>query len=385
MISEIQNAVIKDGDNALRYYTEKFDGVKITGIAAPKSGKSVSKEYISALKRAKKNIEAFHRQQLPKNWRKKNGDTWFGLQWSAISSVGLYVPGGRAVYPSTVLMNAIPAKLAGVERIVMVTPPQPDGSIPAAILAAAELCGINEIYRVGGAQAIFALAYGTKTIRKVDKIVGPGNKYVTAAKQMVFGTVGIDKPAGPSEVCVYIKEGKYAAFAAAEMLAQMEHDPDAIAIAVSEKKDVLAKVQTELNKQLPNCKRKAIIEQSMKNTRLIASNDPVKTMNEIASEHLVLMVDDYEKLLPKIKHAGAIFCGPYTPVTLGDYIAGPNHVLPTAGAARFSSPLGVWDFVKASTVLHYSKSALQRLSSDIALLTDMEGLDAHHLAVKHRL
>jgi histidinol dehydrogenase len=344
---------------------------------------------MDALKLAHHNITEYHAWQKPNGWeRAPQPGTRYGIRYSAIDSVGLYVPGGRAVYPSSVLMNAIPAKLAGVDRIVIATPPQPDGSIPPQILAACSLCGVSSILKSGGAQAIFALAYGTQTTKSVDKIVGPGNKFVDGAKRSVYGVVDIDKPAGPSEVLVYITDPSYAEFAAAELLAQLEHDPDAKAFALTLSDECASAIQTEFISLAARCKRQDIISKSAQNSKIVkcdSESQVIETINIIASEHLVLMVDHANTILSKIRHAGSIFLGPYTPVALGDYIAGPNHVLPTGAAARFSSPLGVMDFMKYSGYCEYSKEALAAIQVPIRELTTMEGFDAHQLSVDVRL
>ena len=393
-LTEIQKEIKSHKDKALRFFTEKFDHVKLSNVIVTKeeindAKKVVSKDFIEAIKIAKEKITTFHQNQLPFNWKEdlENGIT-YGMQYSAIDKAGLYVPGGRALYPSTVLMNAIPAKLAGVEQLIITTPPQKDGSIAPEILVAADLCEVDLIVKAGGAQAIFALAYGTESVPKVDKIVGPGNMYVDQAKQMVYGLCDIDKPAGPSEVCVYVEDENYAKFAAAELLAQLEHDPDASAVAVATHKKILKAIQEECNKQLKKLKRKEIILESAKNSALItvkSRNEAISILNDIASEHLVLMIDKAESFREKIKHAGAIFCGPYTPVALGDYIAGPNHVLPTGKAARFSSPLSVMDFMKFSTHLTYQKENLQDIKKATQTLTTIEQLDAHYESINQRL
>ncbi|MBT5856315.1 histidinol dehydrogenase, partial [bacterium] len=285
-------------------------------------------------------------------------------------------------------MNAIPAQLAGVKQLIMATPPNHEGKISPGVLAAADCCGIDQIYKVGGAQAVFALAQGTQTIPKVDKIVGPGNIYVTKAKQMVYGLVDIDKPAGPSEVMVYVKDGKHAPYAASELLAQLEHDPLASGVILSTDAEVLKLVKKSLIKQMPKLNRQDVLTRSAVNGMLFLAEDEahaIECINYVASEHLVLLFDDYEPVLKQINHAGSIFCGVYTPVTLGDYYAGPNHVLPTERAARFSSPLGVMDFVKYSSYMEYTKDSLQKAAPDIKALTDMEGFDAHYAAVDVRL
>ncbi|NBV42393.1 histidinol dehydrogenase [bacterium] len=347
----------------------------------------VPKAFWTALKTAHRNITQYHKLQRPKGWRRSKNGVMYGVQYTAIESVGLYVPGGRAIYPSSVLMNAIPAQIAGVPNIVMATPPQPDGSIPPQILAAAALCGVSTIVKSGGAQAVFALAYGTQSVPKVDKIVGPGNKYVDGAKQRVYGIVDIDKPAGPSEVLVYLTDPQYAPFAAAELLAQLEHDPDASAIAVSENPAALSAVASALEVLVTQCARQTILNQSIVNCALVSTeshSESVRVINDIASEHLVVLTDDAVNLLPQIRNGGSIFLGPYTPVALGDYVAGPNHVLPTGRAARFASPLGVMDFMKYSSFLQYSEPALVAVAPAVKVLTDMEGFDAHYLSVSVR-
>jgi histidinol dehydrogenase len=395
-VIHIQQKIISEQDAALLEFTRKFDRLTVPEFEFKVSKKEielaytqVSKTLISALKKAKANITRYHRYQKPKSWTKKpkNGIE-LGLRYTPIERVGIYVPGGRAAYPSTVLMNAIPAIIAGVDDVIMVTPPQPDGTIAPSVLVAADLCGVTHIYKIGGAQAVFALAYGTQTIPKVDKIVGPGNAYVTRAKELVYGIVDIDKPAGPSEVLVYCEDPKYATYAAAEMLAQLEHDPLASAITVSTRQDTLDAIQTALDIQITECQRQSVLLKSIANRSLVLAktqSDALRLINEIASEHLVLLVDNPKDLLPDIRHAGAIFMGPYTPVTLGDYVAGPNHVLPTSKAARYASPLTVMDFMKSTSLITYSKPALQSIAATLKTLTDAEGFDAHYLAVETRL
>jgi histidinol dehydrogenase len=393
---EIKKNVISKKDSAVLSYCKKFDQVdtskfslKVTSKEIKDAYKNVSKEFIAAVKAAKKNIKSYHKLQKPKNWEVAPDDgKRYGIQYSALETVGLYVPGGRAPYFSTVLMNSIPALIAGVERPIITTPPQKDGSIAPQILVTADLCGVTEIYKVGGAQAIFALAYGTETIPQVDKIVGPGNIYVDLAKQMVYGQVDIDKPAGPSDVLVYIEDESYASFAAAEMLAQLEHDPNAIAITIAATESCLEKIRTEFSKQLKTLDRKDVIAESVKNSGVILIKNQkkaIETINKVAAEHLVLLVSNYKPILKKVKHGGSIFCGPYTPVTLGDYYSGPNHVLPTSGTARYASPLGVMDFMKYSSYLHSSKVNLKKAQKHLKILTQMEGFDAHYNAVDVRL
>lgn len=383
-------------DQAVIHYTKKFDQVsaenfnlKVSKEEIKNAYTKVSNSFIESVKKAKDNIETYHQLQTPKNWQKNpEPGVNYGIKYQAIEKVGLYVPGGRAPYFSTVLMNAIPALVAGVSQPVITTPPQKDGTVAPQILVAADCCGIEEIYKVGGSQAIFALAYGTETIPKVDKIVGPGNIFVDLAKQMVYGTVDIDKPAGPSDVLIYVEDSKYASFAAAEMLAQLEHDPNAIAITLSSKQTVLNKIKDEFQNQIQHLSRKDIIEESVKNSGLVLVNnqtDAIEKINEIAAEHLVLLLDNYQDCLDQVKHGGSIFCGPYTPVTLGDYFAGPNHVLPTSGTARFASPLGVMDFIKYSSYLSYNQENLKHCASHLKNLTEMEQFDAHYNAVEQRL
>jgi histidinol dehydrogenase len=389
-VSKIQQRVMQDKDQALCDYTKELDQVALTPDQLRVSNdviqaayQQVDAAYVLALKKAADNIREYHLNQVPQAWEDKTQERMYGIQFSAIESVGLYVPGGRAVYPSSVLMTAIPAVIAGCERIVMVSPPT-GGSIPASVLVAADMAGVTEIYSIGGAQAVFGLAYGTESIPSVDKIVGPGNKFVTAAKQLVYGVVDIDKPAGPSEVCVAIDTSEYAAYAASELLAQLEHDPDASAICIVSSQDIATRVCDHASQQFPQLKRQSILEQSKENGVVVvvdSTADMIDAINLCASEHLVLLSDTPHDIRAKVRHAGSIFCGPYTPVTLGDYYAGPNHVLPTARSARFASPLGVMDFMKYSSYLEYSKSALMHAQQDLEILTSAEGFDGHYQAV----
>ncbi|MBT5953949.1 histidinol dehydrogenase [bacterium] len=401
-LTTIQNEVKLHGDVAIQAFSKKFDNVnveydlKVSEEELRNAFYHVPDSFVVALKKAIKNITLFHKPQLPHFLPKDltnylataTTDIKQSIRYLPIDSAGLYVPGGRAPLPSTILMNAIPAKVAGVEKLIMTTPPQPNGKISPQTLVAAKCCGISDIFKVGGAQAVFGMAYGTDTIPKVDKIVGPGNIYVTGAKKMVFGEVGIDKLAGPSEVQVFIDNIKYAKYAALEMIAQLEHDPLAIAMAVSTEKETLVAINDAITTYLPTCKRQDILTQSIKNGKLILAKSIEECMtitNEFAPEHLVLLSDTPEKYLNDIRHAGSIFMGPYTPVTLGDFYAGPNHVLPTSGTSRFASPLGVMDFMKFSSVLQYSKEALKKAEKDLTILTEMEGLDAHFKCVSERL
>ena len=395
LLSKMQSDVIADGDGALCRYTKQFDGVGlsdsqlvVTDQVRESAYAQVTDEVVDALKRAVDNIYRYHQYQVPKDWQADHQGMIYGMQYRPLSCAGLYVPGGRAPYPSTVLMNAIPARVAGVKQLVMVTPPRSDGTIHPAILVAANLCEVDVVIGVGGAQAIFGLAYGTKSVPKVDVIVGPGNKYVTMAKQMVFGQVAIDKPAGPSEVLVYLDDERYVDFAAAELLAQLEHDPDASAVLVVTHDRLFDLVEQAFGMQIKQCKRQTVLTQSVKQAVGFVVTDfaaALEIINGIASEHLVLLTDQAERYRKQIDFAGAIFCGPFTPVALGDYFAGPNHVLPTAGTARFSAPLSVSDFVTFSSFLTASKDSLAAVASDLKVLTDVEGFDAHYQTIRKRL
>ena len=393
-LTSIKNAILEKGDEALCHYTHQFDKATLTPDTLfvtqqdiQDAYQKVPKEFINAIKIAHDNIYDFHSNQKPSNWEKspRTGVT-YGMQYSPIQSAGLYVPGGRAPYPSTVLMDAIPAKIAGVNQIIIATPPSSNGQIPPQILVAADCCGVSQILKAGGSQAIFALAFGTNRVPRVNKIVGPGNIYVDLAKQMVYGQVDIDKPAGPSDVLVYIDDIRFAHYAAAELLAQLEHDPLSVGITVASDEDILKEIQKHLTLQLQSLSRKSIIEDSIKNSALllVEKNNCISTINTIAPEHLVLLSENHETLRKQITTAGAIFCGAFTPVTLGDYFAGPNHVLPTSGTARFASPLSVMDFMRFSTHLTYSKETLLKEAPHIEALTQMEGFDAHYKAVSCR-
>ncbi len=396
LLKKIQSDIHQRGDKAVLSYTLRFDHVsntafqlRVTDKEIEEAYRCVGKPFIKAIRHIQKNLNQYHKKQYPKSWdQKKPHGIAYGARYLPIEKVGLYVPGGRAPYPSTVLMNAVPAKIAGVPELIIATPPNKDGVVSPYILVAADICGICSVFKVGGAQAVFALAYGTESIPKVDKIVGPGNQYVTLAKQMVYGAVDIDKPAGPSEVLAYIDKEEYAAFAASELLAQLEHGPDSWGILVSENSSILETVQKEVHKQFSLCTRQDILAESLKRSFLIqtfSQSESIEAINLAAPEHLVLLSDRAKAWLKSIRNAGSIFIGPYSTVTLGDYFAGPNHVLPTGGAARFSSPLGVMDFMKYSSVLSYSKAALKKAEPSLKLLTSVEGLDAHYRTVSIRL
>lgn len=391
-LEEIRQSILTQGDHALRRYTEQFDSVTIHNFLVDKETiKSASKRLpskkIEAIKQAIANIEAYHQFQKPKNWHHEESGVGYGVKYIPIDSVGLYIPGGETPYYSSVMMSAIPAKIANVPHIYIATPPGKDGKVSDSILCTAHLCGIDTIYTIGGAQAIFALAYGTSSIKAVDKIVGPGNIYVDLAKQMVYGHIDIDKPAGPSDVLVYVDEIKFLSFAASEILAQLEHDPMAIALCIVSNEAYIPILNQFIEIQLQKLSRKAIILKSLLNSGVFVAKtetEVCKAINIISPEHLVLLSNRDQNLLDHIKHAGSVFCGPYTPVTLGDYFAGPNHVLPTSGAARFSSPLGVMDFVKYTSYLKYSKDKLKSSQATLYELTELEGFDAHYNAVHQR-
>jgi len=395
-VREIVDEVRSDGDRALIKYTKKFDGVtltkgglKVTSKEINEAYKSVSDDYLRALKTAVKNITQYHRRQKADEWFETlPDDVVLGMRNIPIDSVGVYVPGGTAAYPSSVLMNAIPAQVAGVKEIVMATPPMPAGRQvhkegkcnPHTLVAAAEI-GVGNIYKIGGVQAIAALAFGTETVPRVDKIVGPGNMYVTLAKKYVYGQTGIDKLAGPSDIVIIADEDSEAEFIAADMLSQAEHDPDSMAVLISTSMEVAKKTARELEKQIRNLGRKKIARTSIDRNGCIIVVDSLKKAvemsNRIAPEHLEILSSPPQNILEKIRNAGAVFLGPHSPVVVGDYIAGPNHVLPTMGSSRFSSPLSVYDFIKKQSILGYTKPALKAVLKDIKVFAEVEGLDAH--------
>ena len=387
VVSEIIANVRKNGDSALLEYNEKFDGARLDALRVSRQEleeavSSVEPEFLAILEEAAENIRAFHSRQVRNSFviAEKPGIV-LGQKVTPIENVGVYVPGGTAAYPSTVLMDTIPAKIAGCPRIVMVSPPGKDGKINPVILAAARIAGVDEIYKVGGAQAVAALAYGTESIPKVDKIVGPGNAFVAEAKKQVFGLVSIDMIAGPSEILV-IADGKSdPVHVAADLLSQAEHDKLASAVLVTDSEALARAVSEELEKQIPLLPRAEIARASIDNNgKIIVADDlmaGIAISNEIAPEHLELMVDDPFAYLDAVKHAGSIFMGRNCPEALGDYFAGPNHTLPTSGTARFSSPLGVDDFVKKSQFTYYTAQALGAVAEKIDYFADKEGLQAH--------
>ena len=395
-VNAIIEDVKRDGDKALFSYTERFDGVhmdagsiRVTKEEIEEAYRLVDPELLEVIRKALVNIRSYHEKQKRYSWFDSKPDgTLLGQKISALASCGVYVPGGKAVYPSSVLMNIVPAKVAGVERIIMTTPPGKDGKVCANTLVAACEAGADEIYKVGGAQAIAALAYGTESVPKVDKIVGPGNIYVALAKKAVYGFVSIDSIAGPSEILVLADETANPRYVAADLLSQAEHDEMASAILVTTSRELAEKVQTEIDGFLEKLSRRAILEKSLENYGYIliadSMEEAVKAANEIASEHLEIVTRDPFQVMTKIRNAGAIFIGEYASEPLGDYFAGPNHVLPTSGTARFFSPLSVDSFVKKSSFIYYTQTALEKAKDDIVTLAEAEGLTAHANAVKVR-
>lgn len=389
-LMNVVSAIIADvrarGDEALIDYTARFDGVQLKELrideqTLSRSADKVDRRVLDALREAIGNVRAFHEQQIEKSWEISPVEgVRLGQRITPLESVGLYVPGGTAAYPSSVVMNVVPAQVAGVERIVVVTPPRTLAESPAVAAALREL-NIGEVYAVGGAQAIAALAFGTDTIRRVDKITGPGNKYVAAAKKLVFGVVGIDAIAGPSEVVIVADESARPDFIAADLLAQAEHGEDASALLITTSETLAQSVAQQVQHQLETLPRREIAATSLDNYGAIVVvntvDDACEIANWIAPEHLQLVTRDDHAAAEKVRHAGAIFFGDYTPEAVGDYLAGPNHVLPTGRTARFSSALGVYDFVKRTSLLQYSAAAFTKVADSVAVLGECEGLDAH--------
>jgi histidinol dehydrogenase len=395
VVNEVLRNVKEGGDKAIAEYTKKFDGVELNSFLLSEEEKEeayklVEPEFWEAIEMARDNVWDFHEKQKQKNWMvTKEDGVILGQTVRALETVGLYVPGGTAAYPSSVIMNAVPAKVAGVKNIIMTTPPSKDGSINPYIIAAAKVAGVDKIYKIGGAQAIAALAYGTETVEKADKIVGPGNIYVALAKKSVFGVVDIDMIAGPSEILIIAEEGSNAKFVAADLMSQAEHDVLSSSILVTPSYKLAEEVVEELKRQVQTLSRKAIIEKSLRDYSAIIVTDTLKEAvdisNEIAPEHLEVMVENPMTLLGDIKNAGSIFLGQYSPEPLGDYIAGPNHVLPTSGTARFFSPLSVDSFIKKSSFLYYSEVAIKKVGQKVITLAEREGLTAHANSIKVRL
>ncbi len=395
IVADILRHVREQGDKALLAYTERFDGAKLTALQVTqeeidKAVAAVPKEFLEILKKAAKNIQKFHEKQVRNSFiiNDENGIV-MGQKVIPVDRAGLYVPGGTAAYPSTVLMDAIPAKIAGCPEVVMVSPPDKEGNINPVILAAAHVAGVDKIFKVGGAQAIAALAFGTESVPKVDKIVGPGNAFVAEAKKQVFGTVSIDMIAGPSEILIVVDGTADPRHVAADLLSQAEHDKLASAVLVTDSLPLAQAVQAELEVQIPALSRSEIARVSIDNNGKIIVADTlwaaIDIANEIAPEHLELCVDNPFDYLDSIRHAGSVFMGKHCPEALGDYLAGPNHTLPTGGTAKFSSPLSVDDFVKKTQYTYYTREALARVAEDVAYFAEKEGLTAHAKSAVIRL
>ena len=391
-VKAILDDVKRNGDRAVYKYTEAFDSLRakrlrITPEEISRYAKKAEREVRDALTVSAKRIRAFHERQKEKSWSFSEGDNLLGQVIKPLERVGVYVPGGKASYPSTVLMNVIPAQVAGVKEIALCVP-TPKGEINPSVMAAIKMLGIREVYGIGGAQAIGAMAYGTETIRKVDKIVGPGNIYVAIAKKMVFGEVDIDMVAGPSEILILADGSANPRFIAADLLGQAEHDELASSILITTSLRLAYAVTKELESQLVGLKRKDIARKSIDKygAIIIKKNikDAIELSNSIAPEHLEIITEKPIDLLPKIKNAGAIFLGKWTPVTLGDYSAGPNHTLPTGGTARFSSPLGVYDFINRSSFMSFTKNGFSRLARIVKTIASAEGLEAHEKTIRVR-
>ncbi len=390
-VQEIIASVAERGDEAVKDWTLKLDGVSIDTFKVPETLLKASYDSLddalkNALKNAKVSIESYHRKQSYMPLEEAYNDIQRSQRITPIERVGIYIPGGTARYPSSVLMNAIPAKVAGVNHIAMVTPPHPEGIDPS-VLGAAYLCGVKDVYQVGGAQAIAALAFGTKSIPSVDKIVGPGNIYVATAKQQLSSIVGIDHFAGPSEVLIIADDSVDPRWIAADLMAQAEHDPSAQSIVVSDDESVLDAIDQALSLEVPQRVRESIIRKSLKDygkALLLTSKSMYDVINEIAPEHLEICTKNPEAHLPFIQNAGSIFVGPYTPEAIGDYIAGPNHTLPTSGTARFASGLSTFDFLKRTSIVTYTQKAFNDVYEDVIRLADQEQLDAHAYSMRIR-
>ena len=394
-VAAILEDVEKRGDEAVFEYTKKFDGIELTKETIRVSESEIKEAYdridpkvLEVIKKAAVNIKSFHEKQKRNSWFDYGDGIIIGQRIIPIETVGVYVPGGSAPLSSSVLMNTLPAVVAGVKRLIMLTPPGKDGRINECVLVAADVAGVKEIYKCGGAQAIAAMAYGTESIPKVDKIAGPGNIYVALAKKRVYGNVGIDSIAGPSEILVLADETANPRFVAADLLSQAEHDPLASAILITTSEELAAKVSEEIVSFTAKLERKEIIEKSLDNFGYIfiadSMDDAIKAANDIASEHLEVMTKDPYDVMTRIHNAGAVFMGSYSSEPLGDYFAGPNHVLPTNGTARFFSPLSVDDFIKKSSIISYSREALEKVHEDIETFAKAEGLTAHANSVAVR-
>jgi histidinol dehydrogenase len=391
----ILDAVKREGDKALLTYTKEFDGVSLESLEVTKEEidaaySSLDEEMLEIIREAAENIREYHEKQKRQSWFFTREDgSMLGQKVTPLERVGVYVPGGTAAYPSSVLMGVIPAAVAGVTEIVLASPPGKDGKLPPAVLAAAHIAGVKRMFKVGGAQAIGALAYGTETVPKTDKIVGPGNIYVALAKREVFGVCDIDMIAGPSEIAVLADEGANPRYIAADLLSQAEHDPRSAAVLVTTSMELAEKVSASVDEQLKSLPRKEIASKAISDFGAIyvveSLEEGAEVINRLAPEHLEIMTDDPMSLLGKIKHAGAIFLGQHSSEPVGDYFAGSNHVLPTSGTARFSSPLNVDDFTKKSSVIRYSEQALRENGRKISAFARLEGLEAHARAIDIRL
>lgn len=390
----IVDTVKKQGNSALLEYTRKFDGVSLNQLQVTEKEielafSLVTSEFIEIVKEAKENIEKFHRNQLQQDFILSEEDFYLGQKVLPIQRVGLYIPGGKAAYPSSVLMNGIPAILAGVKELVVFSPPGQNGFINPGVLVACQLLGISQIYKVGGAQAIGAMAFGTETISPVQKIVGPGNIYVTMAKKYVFGTVGIDMIAGPSEIMILADEKANPKYIAADLLSQAEHDENARCILATTCSSLANQVEKEILPMISSSPRKELLEKQYRSNQfciLVSDTEQLfQVANEIAPEHLEILITEPRQYLDKIQHAGSVFLGEFSPEPVGDYFAGTNHTLPTSGTAKFSSPLGVYDFVKKTSYLYYSKEKLEKEGKKIITFAQQEGLYAHANAISVRL
>ena len=395
-VNEILANVKENGDKAVFEYTKKFDrfdlnceNIRVTKEEIENAYKALDPKLVEVIRKSAENVRAFHAKQLRNSWFDAKPDgTILGMKITPLEKVGVYVPGGKAAYPSSVLINVVPAKVAGVDRVIMTTPCNAEGKVNDGTLVAADIAGVSEIYKVGGAQAIAAMAYGTETIPKVDKITGPGNIYVALAKKAVYGYVSIDSIAGPSEILVLADETANPRYVAADLLSQAEHDELASAILITTSKELAEKVSVEVDQFTAVLERKEIIQKSLDNYGYIlladTMQDAIDAVNEIASEHLEILTANPFDVMTKIRNAGAIFLGEYASEPLGDYFAGPNHILPTNGTAKFFSPVNVDDFIKKSSIISYSRDALKKVSEDIQLFARSEGLTAHANSIKVR-
>lgn len=394
-VAKILAAVRKDGDKALLGFVKKFDGADVENIeVSPEEWEAgcdqVDSADRAAIGKAAMRVREFHRKRIPSSWEmREEGGGYMGQRVRPLARVGLYVPGGKALYPSSVVMNAIPASVVEVPEICMVTPPREDGMITPEVLMAAKVAGVHRIFKMGGAHAVAALAYGTESVPRVDKITGPGSVWVATAKKQVFGQVGIDSEAGPTEVCIVADKSATPAWLAADLISQAEHDELAQAVLITHVKGLITRVQDQLTRQLKDLDRADIAKKSITARGAIIQTknlaESIRLSEEYASEHLVLAVEDPEKVSKEIENAGAIFLGHYTPVAVGDYMAGPNHVLPTGGTSRFFSPLGVEDFMKRTSFMKFEPPKLRELGADIVRLANVEGLTGHGASVELRL